>query len=111
MGQRHSLPSVAVIDEDGRMTTEAGPYAGQDRFKARKALVEQLQREGLLEKIDDHQHAVGHCDRCGTVVEPLVSTQWFVKIGPLARRGHPRPSRTAASCSCPTTGRRPTSSG
>ncbi len=84
MGKRHSLPSVAVIDEDGRMTKDAGPYAGQDRFKARKALVEQLQQEGLIEKIADHRHAVGHCDRCGTVVEPLVSTQWFVKIGPLA---------------------------
>ncbi len=84
MGKRHSLPSIAVIDEDGKMTKEAGPYAGQDRFKARKALVEQLQAEGLLEKITEHKHAVGHCDRCGTVVEPLVSTQWFVRIGPLA---------------------------
>jgi len=84
MGQRHSLPSVSVIDEDGKMTAEAGPYAGQDRFKARKALVERLQADGVLEKIVDHRHAVGHCDRCSTVVEPLVSTQWFVKIGPLA---------------------------
>mgnify|MGYP000704281115 CR=1 FL=1 len=84
MGKRHSLPSVAVIDEDGRMTKDAGPYAGQDRFKARKALVEQLQHEGILEKVAEHRHAVGHCDRCGTVVEPLVSTQWFVRIGPLA---------------------------
>jgi valyl-tRNA synthetase len=84
MGKRHALPSVAVIDEDGRMTTEAGPYAGLDRFKARKALVEQLQHDGLIEKIVDHKHAVGHCERCSTVVEPLVSTQWFVKIGPLA---------------------------
>ena len=84
MGKRHSLPSVAVIDEDGRMTKDAGPYAGQDRFKARKALVEQLQQEGLIEKIAEHRHAVGHCSRCTTVVEPLVSTQWFVKIGPLA---------------------------
>jgi valyl-tRNA synthetase len=84
MGKRHSLPSVAVIDEDGLMTKDAGPYAGQDRFKARKALVERLQQEGLLEKVAEHRHAVGHCDRCGTVIEPLVSTQWFVKIGPLA---------------------------
>jgi valyl-tRNA synthetase len=60
MGKRHSLPSVAVIDEDGRMTKEAGPYAGQDRFKARRALVDQLSGEGLVEKITDHRHAVGH---------------------------------------------------
>ncbi|MEW5983589.1 MAG: valine--tRNA ligase [Acidobacteriota bacterium] len=84
MGRRHSLPSVSVIDEDGLMTAEAGPYAGQDRFKARRGLVQQLEAEGLLEKVADHQHAIGHCERCGTVVEPLVSTQWFVKIGPLA---------------------------
>jgi valyl-tRNA synthetase len=84
MGKRHSLPSIAVIDEDGRMTKEAGPYAGLDRFKARKALVEQLQADGLLVKVAEHKHAVGHCERCSTVVEPLVSTQWFVRIGPLA---------------------------
>jgi len=84
MGQRHALPSVSVIDEDGNMTAEAGPYAGQDRFKARKALVERLQADGVLEQIVEHRHAVGHCERCSTVVEPLVSKQWFVKIGPLA---------------------------
>ena len=84
MGQRHDLPQVSVIDEDGRMTDEAGPYAGQDRFAARKAVVEQLESEGLLVGIEDHVHAVGHCQRCGTVVEPLLSTQWFVKIKPLA---------------------------
>ena len=84
MGQRHGLPQVSVIDEDGRMTDEAGPYAGQDRFAARKALVAQLEAEGLLVGVEDHLHAVGHCQRCGTVVEPLLSTQWFVKIAPLA---------------------------
>jgi valyl-tRNA synthetase len=84
MGERHGLPRVAVIDEDGRMTAAAGPYAGQDRFKARAVLVEQLEREGLLERVEDHRHNVGHCERCGTVIEPLVSKQWFVKIGPLA---------------------------
>ena len=84
VGQRHDLPQVAVIDEDGRMTDEAGPYAGQDRFAARRALVEWLDGEGLLEKVEDHAHAVGHCSRCQTVVEPLVSTQWFVRIKPLA---------------------------
>ena len=84
MGERHGLSRVSVIDEDGTMTAEAGPYAGQDRFVARKALVEQLEREGLLERVEDHDHAVGHCQRCGEVVEPLVSEQWFVKIKPLA---------------------------
>ena len=84
IGERHALPSVAVIDETGQMTAEAGPYAGQDRFKARRALVEQLERDGRLVRVQDHRHAVGHCQRCSTVVEPLVSTQWFVKIKPLA---------------------------
>jgi valyl-tRNA synthetase len=85
MGKRHALPEVAVIDEDGKITAAGGPYAGLDRFKARAAIVEQLEREGLLEKVTDHQHAVGTCQRCGSVVEPLVSTQWFVKIAPLAK--------------------------
>ena len=84
MGQRHGLPQVSVIDEDGRMTDEAGPLAGQDRFAARKAVVERLEAEGLLVGTEDHVHAVGHCQRCGTVVEPLLSTQWFVKIKPLS---------------------------
>jgi valyl-tRNA synthetase len=85
MGKRHGLPQVAVIDEDAKITAAGGPYAGQDRFKARAAIVEQLERDGLLEKVTDHEHAVGTCQRCGTVVEPLVSTQWFVKIAPLAQ--------------------------
>ena len=84
IGRRHGLPQVIVIDEDGKMTAEAGPYAGWDRFKARAGVVEQLEREGLLERVVDHQHAVGHCQRCNAVVEPLVSTQWFVRVAPLA---------------------------
>jgi valyl-tRNA synthetase len=84
MGLRHGLERVAVIDEDGRMTAAAGPYAGQDRFKAREGLVAELEREGLLVKVERHQHAVGACQRCNTVVEPLISTQWFVRIAPLA---------------------------
>ena len=84
IGKRHGLPQVVVIGEDGRMTAEAGPYAGQDRFAARRALVDRLDADGLLEKVEDHTHAVGHCSRCNTVVEPLVSTQWFVRIKPLA---------------------------
>ena len=84
MGERHDLPQESVIDEDGRMTEVAGPFAGLDRRKARAAVVEQLERDGALDHTEDHRHAVGHCQRCGTVVEPLVSTQWFVRIGPLA---------------------------
>ena len=86
MGRRHRLPQVSVIDEDGRMTADAGPYAGRDRFAARAALLAQLEAEGRLVGVEDHVHAVGHCQRCGTVVEPLLSTQWFVKIKPLAER-------------------------
>jgi valyl-tRNA synthetase len=84
MGRRHDLAQIVVIGEDGRMTDEAGPYAGQDRFAARRAVVEQLEAEGLLDRVEEHRHAVGHCSRCDTVVEPLVSTQWFVRIAPLA---------------------------
>ena len=84
MGMRHDLERVSVIDEDGRMTAAAGPYAGQDRFAAREGLVAELERQGLLVRVESHQHAVGTCQRCNTVVEPLVSTQWFVRIGPLA---------------------------
>ena len=86
MGERHGLEQVSVIDEDGRMTQDAGPYAGQDRFAARTALVAQLEAEGLLVGVEDHEHAVGQCERCSTVVEPLLSTQWFVRIKPLAER-------------------------
>ena len=84
MGQRHDLAQLVVIGEDGRMTDAAGPYAGTDRFAARRAVVEQLEADGLLDRVEDHRHAVGHCSRCDTVVEPLVSTQWFVRIAPLA---------------------------
>ena len=85
MGKRHGLLEVAVIDEDGRITPAGGPFAGLDRFKARAGVVERLEAEGLLVKVADHQHAVGTCQRCSTVVEPLVSTQWFVKVAPLAQ--------------------------
>ena len=83
-GERHGLPVVNVLNPDGTLNEEAGPYAGFDRFEARKAIVAQLEREGLLEKVEPHSHSVGHCQRSGDPVEPIVSTQWFVKIGPLA---------------------------
>jgi valyl-tRNA synthetase len=85
-GKRHKLPHVKVIGEDARMTAEAGPYAGLDRFAARKRVVADLEKLGLLEKIEPYALAISKCDRCGTVVEPLVSTQWFVRTKPLAAK-------------------------
>ncbi len=86
MGLRHDLERVNVIGEDGAMTEAAGKYAGMDRYECRKALVADLEAEGVLLKVDDHDHAVGSCYRCATVIEPLVSKQWFVRIEPLAKK-------------------------
>ncbi len=85
-GKRHNLPHVKVIGEDARMTADAGPYAGLDRFQARKRVVADLEKLGLMEKIEPYPLAISKCDRCGTIVEPLVSTQWFVKTKPLAAK-------------------------
>ena len=85
MGQRHGLEMIDVMNNDGTMNDQAGPYAGMDRFACRKKLLEDLEEAGLIEKIEDHQHAVGHCYRCASVVEPRLSPQWFVKMKPLAR--------------------------
>jgi len=87
IGERHGLPSVVVIGEDGTMTEEAGAYAGLDRFEARERVLADLEKRGLLECVEDYQHVVGHCERCDTILEPLVSTQWFVKMKPLAGEG------------------------
>jgi len=85
MGQRHNLPMIRVIGNDGTMTPEAGEaYAGLDRYECRRKIVADLEAAGYLVKIDEHAHAVGHCQRCNTVVEPLVSKQWFVRMQPLA---------------------------
>ena len=84
IGERHALPVINVMGEDGTLNEAAGPYAGIERFEARKAIAEQLEREGLLEKVEPRAHSVGRCQRSGDVVEPIVSMQWFVKIGPLA---------------------------
>jgi valyl-tRNA synthetase len=83
-GRRHNLPHVKVIDEEARMTASAGRFAGLDRFEARKQVVAALNVLGLLEKTEPYQLPVGRCQRCKTIVEPLVSRQWFVKIKPLA---------------------------
>src|SRR3989440_7435245 len=84
IGMRHNLPRVQVIGFDAKMTEEAGPYAGQDRFEARKNLVEELQRLGLVVKIEEYTVPLGYCQRCNSVVEPLISKQWFVRMTPLA---------------------------
>ncbi len=84
IARRHNLPFVKVMDEDGKMTSEAGPYAGLDRFEARKKVVNDLKEQGLLEKIEDYEVVLGKCYRCDDVVEPLLSKQWFVKMKPLA---------------------------
>jgi valyl-tRNA synthetase len=84
IGLRHDLPRVQVIGFDAKMTAEAGPYAGQDRYEARKNLVEELKRLGLIVKIEAYTVPLGRCQRSDTPIEPLVSKQWFVKMAPLA---------------------------
>lgn len=85
MGLRHELPQINVMTDRGIMNENAGPYEGMDRFECRKQLMDDLKAGGLVEKVEPHQHAVGHCYRCDTVVEPRLSPQWFVKMKPLAR--------------------------
>ena len=85
-GKRHHLPMVKVIDEMAAMTQAAGRFAGLDRFEARKRVVAELEQLGLLDKVEPYQLSLAVCDRCKTPVEPLVSTQWFVTMKPLAER-------------------------
>ncbi|HVI20880.1 MAG TPA: valine--tRNA ligase, partial [Bacillus sp. (in: firmicutes)] len=84
VGNRHNLERVLVMNEDGTMNEKAGKYNGLDRFECRKRIVKDLQELGVLFKIEDHMHSVGHSERSGAVVEPYLSTQWFVKMQPLA---------------------------
>ena len=84
IGQRHGLEMINIMNLDATLNDEAGPYRGMDRYEAREKLVEDLREQGLLVKIEPHLHAPGRCQRCQTMVEPLVSEQWFVKIKPLA---------------------------
>ncbi|WP_246316858.1 valine--tRNA ligase [Paenibacillus agri] len=84
VGLRHDLPQINVMDESGTMNAEAGPYQGQDRSDARKAITADLKEQGVLVSIEDHVHQVGHSERSGAVIEPYLSTQWFVKMQPLA---------------------------
>lgn len=84
IGNRHDLPRVLVMNEDGTMNAKAGKYEGMDRFECRKQIVKDLQEMDILFEIEDHLHSVGHSERSGAVVEPYLSTQWFVKMAPLA---------------------------
>ena len=84
VGRRHHLPEIDVMTDDGHMSVAAGAYAGLDRFEARKRIVEDLKARGLLEKVTEHTHAIGLCERSKTIVEPRASTQWFCKMKPLA---------------------------
>ena len=84
IGRRHNLPIRSVIGFDGKMTALAGKYAGLDRFETRKRIVEDMQALGLIDRIEPYRHSVGVCYRCKTVVEPLVSKQWYVRMKPLA---------------------------
>ncbi len=85
VGKRHDLPVIRVMNDDGTMNEQAGGYAGQDRYAARKNIVADLEAGGYLVKVEPHVHNVGHCYRCHTTVEPIVSRQWFVKMEPLAK--------------------------
>jgi valyl-tRNA synthetase len=81
IGQRHDLEIITVIGLDGNMTEAAGKYAGKERFDVRKEVVAELESLELLEKVEEYQHSVGRCQRCDSVVEPLISLQWFVNVG------------------------------
>ncbi len=84
MGKRHNLEFINVLNPDGSCNENAGDYQGSDRFEVREAIIEELKARKLLVKVEVHQHAVGHCYRCHTVIEPYYSKQWFVKMKPLA---------------------------
>ncbi len=84
VAQRHGLPLINILNLDASMNENAGPYAGLDRYACRETIVADLEKDGLLVKIEPYGHSVGHCARCRTVVEPIASKQWFVKIKPLA---------------------------
>jgi len=86
IGNTHRLERIKVIDESGRMNEQSGPYAGMDRFECREKILEDLKSSGLLEKIEPYRNAIGHCYRCKTMIEPLLSKQWFISAVPLAEK-------------------------
>ena len=85
VGARHKLGQCVVIDEDAKIVEGYGKYSGLDRYEARKSIIEDLEKIGQLDSVKEHEHAVGHCERCHTTVEPLISKQWFVKMDKLAK--------------------------
>lgn len=86
IGMRHGLAQISVLTTEGKMNAAAGPYEGLDRFECRKAIVADFEKEGLLVRVEDYTHTIGHCQRCDTIVEPMISTQWFVRTKPLAEK-------------------------
>ena len=84
IGERHGLPIINLMAEDGTLTADGGPYAGMERFAARDAIIADLAAAGLLDHVEDYTHAIGHCQRSRTIVEPIISKQWFVRMQPLA---------------------------
>jgi len=84
VARRQGLEEINILNPDATMNENAGPYKGLDRFEARKAILKDLEKEGLLVKIEPYSHSVGHCQRCCTIIEPIASQQWFVKMQPLA---------------------------
>ena len=86
IGNTHGLERIKVIDNDGVMNGQAGPYEGLDRFRCRDKILKDLKKIELVKKVEDYNHQIGHCYRCKTVVEPFISKQWFVKVKPLAER-------------------------
>ena len=85
VGLRHNLEVIRVLDDNGKINEFGGKYQGLDRYEARKVIVKELEEQGYLVKVEEHQHNVGTCYRCGTDVEPIISAQWFVKMEPLAK--------------------------
>ncbi|MBI4743466.1 MAG: valine--tRNA ligase [Actinobacteria bacterium] len=86
IGLRHNLPQVNIFTPDAKINENGGRYNGLDRYECRRLIIKDLEKEGLIEKIDKHIHSVGHCYRCNTIVEPYLSLQWFVKMKPLAEK-------------------------
>lgn len=86
MGQRHGLEMINILDASAQVNANGGPYAGLDRYQARQRIVADLEQAGLLAQVEEHTHAIGACYRCKTVIEPYLSLQWFVNVGPMARQ-------------------------
>ncbi len=87
LGRKHGLDTVQVIDDQGRMTSEAGElFAGLERMECRRRILKVLEEQGALQSVSEHKHSIGHCYRCSSVIEPYVSRQWFVRVGPLAQK-------------------------